>query len=849
MQYNKQNLRYGSYEEILASYHDPINGRALCCAHRSYWRMYPENSVPAILAAIEYGNDVVELDVRTTLDHVCVLSHDNNLGRCTNAPVEIASKGIDQIEYEKIKDLKLKFGTGGSSAMVSEETICRFDTALLLCEGKILINLDKVMEDDNLRESAYNTMLGLYKQGHNPFEYCMFKLGKHNAQDTLAWIREKEEKDGVKINYIPWGMAGANAYMALGYKPLMFEFGYNYTNTLIEEKTRKKVGYFANTFEGSGWDDPEHWTYLLEAGANAIHTDEGDLCPKIIRRFYAEKWLSENGTLLCYSGPCGDMKIPDDIETVSDKAFADHDDLRSITVGKNVKKIGAKAFENCPVLKHAVLSAKVKNIAKNAFAKDVILYAPADSYTAKFAAKNGYKFVVLDAKNYEFEIYKDRIILLKYLGKEKDVTIPETIIGLPVFEIGRNCFEGKPLESVTLQNNTDMIEQEAFKNCKKLRKIVFEKPIKSISITAFDGTLRHLTFVCAYGSYPFRFAQAKGIRRSCPDGAPIKKAPFKGAGTDADPYIIASKKDLLAFSKILKEDPYAQYATSTYSLTADIKFDPKKDNNFDPIGSSDGIFGGIFKGNGHTVSGIRIHQQIEGAALFGVTSGAEIYDVNCDDVVIGAQGSVGGFIAIANNTIIKNCRATNFDLSATKTYQVDMAGFAGSITRSTVIGCSAVGGKITGARDLGGFASDAIHSKFYQCYADQIEDLVATGNSNGGFIANFKGGTYCENCYTTVSVKGALRTGAFSGYSGANYRAGMKNCFAAGKVEGTRDTHGGLTGANVPNVVNCYYRAELENVDCRQGTPVEAGDWKKSELLEKLGAAYKHGKNHPVLKK
>ena len=55
MKYNKQHLKYGSYEEIIASFNDPINGRALCCAHRSYWRMYPENSVPAILAAIDYG--------------------------------------------------------------------------------------------------------------------------------------------------------------------------------------------------------------------------------------------------------------------------------------------------------------------------------------------------------------------------------------------------------------------------------------------------------------------------------------------------------------------------------------------------------------------------------------------------------------------------------------------------------------------------------------------------------------------------------------------------------------------------------------------------------------------------
>ena len=154
MKYNKQHLKYGSYEEIIASFNDPINGRALSCAHRSYWRMYPENSVPAILAAIDYGCDIVELDVRATKDGVCVLSHDRNLGRCTNATGELAKMNVDEIEYDKIKDLKLKFATGGSSAMTSDEVICRFDDCIKLCEGKIMINLDKVMENKELTQGV-----------------------------------------------------------------------------------------------------------------------------------------------------------------------------------------------------------------------------------------------------------------------------------------------------------------------------------------------------------------------------------------------------------------------------------------------------------------------------------------------------------------------------------------------------------------------------------------------------------------------------------------------------------------------------------------------------------------------
>jgi len=355
MKYNKQHLKYGSYEEIIASFNDPINGRALSCAHRSYWRMYPENSVPAILAAIDYGCDIVELDVRATKDGVCVLSHDRNLGRCTNATGELAKMNVDEIEYDKIKDLRLKFATGGSSAMTSDEVICRFDDCIKLCEGKIMINLDKVMENKVLREHVYDCMLDMTKKGYHPFEFCMFKLFRESAEEIVAWINEKKEKDGVDIIYVPWGVAGCEALEKYGYHAPQYEDGFNYTNNMIERKTRGKYGYFANTFEGSGWDDPEHWTYLLDAGANVIHTDEGDLCPKIIRKYYGERYTIEFGNLIRYSGPADDMVLPDEVVTIKRGAYENHEDLESMVLPTGVCKVEAGAFVNCPKLKLIVV--------------------------------------------------------------------------------------------------------------------------------------------------------------------------------------------------------------------------------------------------------------------------------------------------------------------------------------------------------------------------------------------------------------------------------------------------------------------------------------------------------------
>jgi glycerophosphoryl diester phosphodiesterase len=44
----------------------------------------PENSIPSILAAINAGCMILEIDVRSTLDGVVVCLHDDGVGRATN---------------------------------------------------------------------------------------------------------------------------------------------------------------------------------------------------------------------------------------------------------------------------------------------------------------------------------------------------------------------------------------------------------------------------------------------------------------------------------------------------------------------------------------------------------------------------------------------------------------------------------------------------------------------------------------------------------------------------------------------------------------------------------------------
>jgi glycerophosphoryl diester phosphodiesterase len=68
-----------------------VTGRTLRLAHRGDWRQAPENSIPALLAALEIpACDGVEFDVRASGDGVPVLSHDETLERVHGRPDRVA---------------------------------------------------------------------------------------------------------------------------------------------------------------------------------------------------------------------------------------------------------------------------------------------------------------------------------------------------------------------------------------------------------------------------------------------------------------------------------------------------------------------------------------------------------------------------------------------------------------------------------------------------------------------------------------------------------------------------------------------------------------------------------------
>jgi glycerophosphoryl diester phosphodiesterase len=79
----------------------------LTIAHRGASALYPENTLRAFLAAVDFGADMCEFDVRTTRDSEVVVIHDASVNRTTDGRGRVADMSAAAI---KRLDAGVRFG-------------------------------------------------------------------------------------------------------------------------------------------------------------------------------------------------------------------------------------------------------------------------------------------------------------------------------------------------------------------------------------------------------------------------------------------------------------------------------------------------------------------------------------------------------------------------------------------------------------------------------------------------------------------------------------------------------------------------------------------------------------------
>ena len=95
--------------------------RVLLGAHRGDRKHYPENTMPAFIAAAEMGCDAIETDVRMTRDGHLVLIHDRDTVRTTGV-----SGLVDQMTLAELQALNAGFPMGDAFAGTPVPTVEEF---------------------------------------------------------------------------------------------------------------------------------------------------------------------------------------------------------------------------------------------------------------------------------------------------------------------------------------------------------------------------------------------------------------------------------------------------------------------------------------------------------------------------------------------------------------------------------------------------------------------------------------------------------------------------------------------------------------------------------------------------
>lgn len=112
-------------------------------AHRAntyygYLNAIPDNSIPGIEASIEYGADMVELDIRPTKDKVLVLMHNATIDDSTTGKGNLSDYTYEELmQFDMKKNGKVYRDADGKTVKVPT-----LEEALLACKGRIYINLD-----------------------------------------------------------------------------------------------------------------------------------------------------------------------------------------------------------------------------------------------------------------------------------------------------------------------------------------------------------------------------------------------------------------------------------------------------------------------------------------------------------------------------------------------------------------------------------------------------------------------------------------------------------------------------------------------------------------------------------
>ena len=291
-----------------------------------------------------------------------------------------------------------------------------------------------------------------------------------------------------------------------------------------------------------------------------------------------------------------------------------------------------------------------------------------------------------------------------------------------------------------------------------------------------------------------------------------------GDGSEESPYEISSAEELQYLSDLLsdEENRSSEYRNQHYILTSDISLNDTSDYagwseagpeyDWRPIGVA-AAFGGVFDGNGHTISGLYINADMEddntadarkNGGLFAQIFGGTVKNLNLTEVYIEVSGDAldtGAIAGSASKAEISDCTVDGLVIG----YEDYTGGLVGNAS-GTIRGCE-FDGIVRAAKDLD---NDQAGQAYIGGIAGSFSSVPTVGDEEE--TGAFEGITDCVNRGNVEVLKGSASANAAGGIAGTN-SAKITNCVNEGTVAanaGGQTEEKGTASLSVGGIVGVF---------------------------------------------
>lgn len=201
-----------------------------------------------------------------------------------------------------------------------------------------------------------------------------------------------------------------------------------------------------------------------------------------------------------------EVVIPDNVTTINSSAFYNCIYLTKVTLGSGVKSIPTSCFSDTS-LTSIVIPSTVTSINSNAFyncykLKEIYNFSTLNIVAGKTTNGEIAKYAlavhtslsepscIAQVNDYVFMIDNGNATLIAYLGKDEELTLPESFehesVIYDTYEIGERAFNNsKTLKSIIIPDSVTMIGDYAFYNCSALESVTIGNGVSIIGEQAF----------------------------------------------------------------------------------------------------------------------------------------------------------------------------------------------------------------------------------------------------------------------------------------------------------------------------------------------------------------------------